>query len=262
MRAFVLLLAPAILAAEPGFVREDFETPPAAARWRPSGPQLERSVVTDEVPAFHGARSLRVTVTPGDNRMIGRQGNSTERFEFTLQQPQVNFGQEVWYAFAFRVPGNFPPADTRTIIHQFKENVRPLPAVLPAGVKHCEKASPAFALYLKQGRTLVALVTSSVDCDHTRHPIAERALDPDRWHEVMVHTRPAHDGSGFLDLYLNGELIGRHRGVMGYVCHGLGFIDTQPRFGLYRDAHPDAGPATVYYDAIRFGATREALQLK
>lgn len=261
MPRLALLFFAASVSANPAWVREDFEAPPASAQWRPSGPQASRATVTDEIPAFAGRRSLKITVEPGDNPMTGRQGNTTERFELTLQTPQVNFGQETWYAFALRVPAGFPTTPTRTIIHQFKENVRPLPPQLPAGAKHCEKASPAFALYLKEGRTLVALVTSSLDCDHTRHPIAERPLATDRWHEILVHTRPSHDANGFLDLYLDGELIGRYRGAMGYACHGLGFIDTQPRFGIYRDALPAPGPATLYYDALRFAATREGLRL-
>jgi len=262
MRACSLFLIPVALAAAPDYVTDDFEASAVAqALWRPSGPQTERGVVTDEVSAFHGARSLRISVQPGDNRMTGRGGNPTERFELTLRSRQVNLGEEVWYAFAFRVPANFPTTDTRTVIHQFKENVRPRPPALPVGAKHCEKASPVFALYLERGRILGARVTSSVDCDHTRHVLAERAVAPDRWYEVMVRTRPAHDASGALDLYLDGELIGRYRGVMGYVCHGLGYIDTQPRFGIYRDTHPEVGPATLYYDAIRFAATREGLRL-
>lgn len=256
-----LLLSGVTMGAPPEYVRDDFEAGVSAQLWLPSGPQPGGAVATDEVPAFHGTHSLRATVQPGDNRMIGRQGNATERFELTLRRPMVNFEQEVWYAFAFRVPANFPTADTRTVMHQFKENVRPVPADLPPGTKHCEKASPTFALYLAQGRKLQALVTSSTDCDHTRHHLAERELATDRWYEVMVHTRPAHTTEGFLDLYLDGELIGSYRGVMGYVCHGLGYIDTQPRFGVYRDAHPAAGPAALYYDAIRFAATREGLRL-
>lgn len=260
---FVYLLLPMIgVAASPVPVVEDFEnTTVSRVLWAPSGPQTARAVVTNEVPAFHGARSLRVTVRPGDNRMVGRQGNATERFELTLQQPQVKLGEEVWYAFALRVPADFPEANTRTVIHQFKENVRPVPANLQPGVKHCEKGSPMFALYLKPGRTLEALVTSSLDCDHTRHRLAERPLAADRWYEVMVHTKPAHDVGGMIELFLDGDLVGRYRGVMGYVCHGLGYIDTQPRFGIYRDAHPDAGPATLFYDAIRFAPTRERLRL-
>lgn len=262
MRMLGLLLAGAVRAAVPEFAADDFEAGGVArALWAPSGPQAGRAKVTEEVPAFHGRHALRVTVEPGDNSMEGRQGNRTERFELTLQRPQVVLGGEVWYAFALRVPGNFPTVATRTLIHQFKENVRPVPPNLPAGVKHCAKASPAFALYLERGRTLVALTTSSTACDHTRHVVSERKLEPDRWYEVMVHTRPAHDASGFVDLYLDGELIGGYRGIMGYVCHGLGRIDTQPRFGIYRDAHPEVGPATLYYDAIRFAATREALRL-
>lgn len=261
MRFFGLCLIASVLAAAPEYVADDFETGTVdCAMWAPSGLQRDHAVVADDVPAFDGKRSLRIMVQPGDNRMIGRQGNTTERFELTLKRTQLSLNREVWYAFALRVPADFPTAATRTIIHQFKENVRPIPPGLPAGTRHCEKASPMFALYLEQGRKLVALVTSSTDCDHTRHSLAERTLSPDRWHEVMVHTRPAHAASGFLDLYLDGELIGRYRGIMGYVCHGLGRIDTQPRFGIYRDAHPGAGPATVYYDAIRFAATREGLR--
>jgi hypothetical protein len=105
------------------------------------------------------------------------------------------------------------------------------------------------------------LVTSSTACDHTRHRVAERALVPDRWYEVIVRTRPSHQTSGLLELYLDGERIGEYHGIMGYACHGLGYIDTQPRFGIYRDAHPEVGEATIYYDAIRFAATREGLRL-
>lgn len=257
----LLLLGGVTLGAATDYVRDDFETVVSAERWHTSGPQRDQGVVTREVPAFHGSGCLRMTVLPGDNRMVGRQDNATERFELTLRQPMVNIGQEVWYAFAFRVPAAFPAADTRTVIHQFKENVRPVPANLPAGAKHCEKASPTFALYLVAGRKLQALVTSSTDCDHTRHRLAEREITPDRWHEIIVHTRPSHGADGLLELYLDGELVGQYRGVMGYVCHGLGYIDTQPRFGIYRDAHPAAGPTTLYFDAIRFAATREDLRL-
>lgn len=264
MRLPLILLGLVLPApAAPGPVADDFESGAVArSQWAPSGPQPGRAVVTEAVPAFHGRKSLQVTVQPGDNRMTGRQGNPTERFELTLQSPQVRLGEDVWYAFALRVPADFPTVATRTLIHQFKENVRPRPADLPPGVAHCEKASPMFALYLEAGRTLKALVTSSVACDHTRHLVAERVLTPDRWYEIMVRARPAHDGTGRLELYLDGELIGRHEGVMGYVCHGMGYVDTQPRFGIYRDAHPAAGPASLYYDAIRFGPTRESLRLR
>lgn len=262
MRLLVLVLLPVLLRGAPADLRDDFETGAlSSAWWRPSGPQQGRAITTREVRAFHGERSLRIEVRPGDNAMTGRNGNRTERFELTLQRPQVSFGAEVWYAFALRVPADFPRAETRTLIHQFKENVRPRPANLPPGAKHCEKASPIFALYLRAGRTLEARVTSSIDCDHTRHMLGERPLQPDRWHEVVVHTRPAHDATGSLEVWVDGELLGRHEGVMGYVCHGLGFIDTQPRFGIYRDAHPAAGAAALFFDAIRFAPTREGLRL-
>lgn len=262
MRSLLVLLLPVALGAAVADVREDFEAESVSRLWwRPSGPQPDRAITTREVPAFHGERSLRVEVRPGDNPMTGRSGNRTERFELTLQRPQVNFGVDVWYAFALRVPADFPRAETRTMVHQFKENVRPRPAGLPPGVKHCEKASPVFALYLRGGRMLEARVASSTDCDHTRHVLGERALTLDRWHEIVVHTRPAHDATGRLEVWVDGELLGRHEGIMGYVCHGLGVIDTQPRFGIYRDAHPAAGAAALFFDALRFSPTREGLRL-
>lgn len=256
----VLVLAATSVAREP--VADDFEAPAIAPeRWRPSGPQTGRAITTTAVPAWHGARCLQIAVEAGDNRMEGRNGSATERFELTLRDTPVKFGEEVWYAFAFRIPADFPRTDTRTLIHQFKENVRPRPAGLSADVKHCQKASPAFALYLREGRELVALATSSVDCDHTRHELGRRGVEPDRWHEVVVRTRPSHGADGMIDVWVNGERLGGYRGVMGYPCHGLGYIDTQPRFGIYRDAHPEVGRAVIYYDAIRFASTREGLRL-
>jgi len=264
MRWFIFpVLLSAGLAAPRDFVVEDFEGGAIeASRWKLSGPQRGRAIVTGEVPAFQGASSLKISVQPGDNRMIGRNGSTTERFELTLRSRQVNFEEETWYAFALRVPATFPRAATRTLIHQFKENVRPIPVGLPPGAKHCQKASPVFALYLRAGRELAALVTSSTDCDHTRHELGARPLLPDRWHEVVVHARPSHSPSGLIEVWVDGDLLGRYRGFTGYVCHGVGYIDTQPRFGIYRDAHPAAGPAEIYYDAIRFAPTREGLRLK
>jgi hypothetical protein len=147
----LLFLGATGLMASTDYVRDDFEGPVSAERWHTSGPQPGQGTSSAEVPAFHGARSLRIFMRPGDNRMVGRQGNATERFELTLRESMVNFDQEVWYAFAFRVPATFPRADTRTIIHQFKENVRPIDPHAPPGTKACEKASPAFALYLVGG---------------------------------------------------------------------------------------------------------------
>jgi hypothetical protein len=51
--------------------------------------------------------------------------------------------------------------------------------------------------------------------------------------------------------------------VVDDVCHGLGRIDTQPRFGLYRDAHAEAGSATIYYeDDIGGGFARQVCRCR
>jgi hypothetical protein len=72
---------------------------------------------------------------------------------------------------------------------------------------------------------------------------------------VNVQLVPAQDASGRADIWLNGAHCGAYRGSMGdpeygVRRNGVPFIDTQPRFGIYRDWRAET--QTVYFDKIMF----------
>ena len=74
----------------------------------------------------------------------------------------------------------------------------------------------------------------------TRAQICRRDLPRESWTTVQVRLNPAHDGSGRVDVWLNGTFCGTYQGPMadrdyGARRNGAPFINAQPRFGIYRD---------------------------
>ena len=228
---------------------ESFEQDVDFSRWKPSNSSLKpRFVVGDSVGPVDGRSALQVTVQPGDHAQVGRSGSSTERAEIQSTEEIVRFDQEVWYTFSFLVPSSFPRANNRTIIHQIKENVR-------GG--NCEKASPFFAVEAQGGENYVAVVirvAASVDCSHEKPMRRQVAVAYDEWHTIRVHMLPSHDPQkGFVTAWVDNHDTFRYQGLLGYATYGRGYVDTQPRFGVYRDHLPQ--PGTIHFDRIVFWNT-------
>jgi hypothetical protein len=173
----------------------------------------------------------------------------------------VRFGAPVWYRFSFKIAGDWPVdapsagrSPCRTSIQQIKQNAA------KDGVD-CG-ASPFFKIEARPLGTAVrffAQVTTGPACaaphEVRRVQLCRAELPRASWATVNVRLLPAQDASGQVDIWLNGAHCGTYRGAMGdpeygVRRNGVPFIDTQPRFGIYRDWRAET--QTIYFDKIMF----------
>ena len=173
----------------------------------------------------------------------------------------VKFGETLWYRFSFKVSGDWPSdvpisgrEPCRTVIHQIKQNTS-------KDGKDCG-ASPFFKIEarpLGERVRFFAQVASGESCASPpavrRTQICVTDLPRETWTAVNVRIFPAQDASGRVDLWLNGAHCGSYHGPMGDPQHGARrngapFVDTQPRFGIYRDWRAET--QTIYFDKIMF----------
>jgi len=149
------------------------------------------------------------------------------------------------------LPGRTP---CRTAIQQIKQNAS-------KGGVDCG-ASPFFKIEARPSGEVVrffAQVTSGPACTapHAVHRIqlCHAELPRESWTTVNVRLFPAQDAGGRADVWLNGAHCGAYRGPMGDAEYGARrngapFVDTQPRFGIYRDWRAET--QTIYFDKIMF----------
>lgn len=173
----------------------------------------------------------------------------------------VRFGEPVWYRFSFKIAGDWPRdapitgrLPCRTVIHQIKQDSF-------RDGKSCN-ASPFFKIEARPFGNSVrfhAQVAAGRPCDaHAmvmRAQICRRDLPRETWTTVQVRLNAAHDASGRVDIWLDGVHCGTYQGPMadredGARRNGVAVVNTQPRFGIYRDWRAET--QTIYFDRIMF----------
>ncbi|MBV8538238.1 MAG: heparin lyase I family protein [Alphaproteobacteria bacterium] len=193
----------------------------------------------------------------------------TERTEVQLRTDAatgagevVTFGAPVWYRFSFKLAGDWPhdvPAagrtPCRTVIQQIKQDS------FKDGVS-CG-ASPFLKIEARPSgdrARFFAQIATGAPC--AAPPQVRRVqicvtndLRRDVWNTVNVRLYPAQDASGRADIWLNGVHCGAYRGPMGdpqqgFRRDGRPVVNTQPRFGIYRDWRAET--QTIYFDRIVF----------
>jgi Polysaccharide lyase len=245
-------------AETPSFV-EDFargcakgEAPDLSA-WRISS-QLDRAVwplrLTCATADGDGSRALRIEVRPRDAYDAGDPGdNPTERVEIQVRRDLVKFDEPIWYAFRFRLEAPWPGAENRTVIHQIKQNIA-AGAELDRGGP-CPAANPFFKIeagYKTEagGAAFVIKVRGTDNCRDSKAGVpicGPWPLTLGEWHRVHVALKPSQrEGETDLRVWLDGRACAPFTGSLGYRDHGKRdagghpIVDTQPRFGIYRDA--------------------------
>jgi Polysaccharide lyase len=253
----ILSHAPLAHAADPVF-HERFETACVAdnADWKVSNQLRKRQPdwatrfnCAVLGPADH-ARQLTVEVRPGDGNDNPAASNPTERAEIEIRRPElVRFDQPIWYRFAFRIDGTWQGGANRTVIHQIKQNIaKPFDVEMESGAP-CVSANPFFRIHVREFEpgqlALRADVAESLGCpsEAGRHLVCPAVpIKADRWHTVHVAMRPSTaPATGQVRVWVDGVTCGAYRGRFGYPTYGVQrdgkpFIDTPPRFGIYRDA--------------------------
>ncbi|HRJ70282.1 MAG TPA: heparin lyase I family protein [Beijerinckiaceae bacterium] len=115
---FGLGLAAAASAASANSLRDNFDKRALDLKnW--SAAQINPSQIGFEQPGRCGGAAIRITVKAKDG---GSSCDSCQRAEVRVnQQFQPKYGDEMWYAFSFRVSGDVPrDGASRNVIAQFK----------------------------------------------------------------------------------------------------------------------------------------------
>jgi hypothetical protein len=164
-----------------------------------------------------------------------------------LRHELVRFDQTVWYRFRFRLKAPWPVLVNRTVIHQIKQNLTP--SWETGGGGPCPPANPFFKIEAGGDGTAPAFVVKTRGTANCRDGASTRIvcgpwpLAPERWYAVNVMLRASQRiGGTKLETWLDGKPCPVFAGVLGYLDHGKRddmsrpIADTQPRFGIYRDA--------------------------
>ncbi|HXP77867.1 MAG TPA: heparin lyase I family protein [Stellaceae bacterium] len=267
----LLVLAPTLSArAEPPSFAQDFtqgcatSAAPDLSAWRVSGaldPAVRPLRLTCAADA-EGSHSLRIEVRPHDAYDAGNPGdNPTERAEMQIRRELVKFDRPVWYTFRFRLEAPWPGVVNRTVIHQIKQNIATDAEIERGGP--CAPANPFFKIeagYRTEtgSAAFVTNVRGTDDCRDGKSPepiCGPWPLTVGEWHRVHVALKPSqHDGETDLRVWLDGRACAPFTGRLGYLDHGRldangnPVVDTQPRFGIYRDALPETLQAIDFAD--------------
>jgi hypothetical protein len=203
---------------------------------------------------------LRIEVRPGDAYDPDPTSDSpTERVEMQLRHELVRFEQTVWYRFRFRLKAPWPVFANRTVIHQIKQNLESTWETSGGGP--CPPANPFFKIEAGGNGTSPAFVVKTrgtancLDGAATRIVCGPWRLAPERWYavNVMLHASQRR-GRTKLGVWLDGRPCPKFTGALGYLDHGKRdeagrpIVDTQPRFGIYRDALKSVSQAIEFGD--------------
>jgi hypothetical protein len=214
--------------------------------------------VPDE-QAAGASRVLRITVEPGDAYDPNPADNATERAEIQVRRELVKFETPVWYSFRFRLVEPWGEVENRTVIHQIKQNIEPAleedaggpcPAANPF-LKIEARGDPAGALFMVKTR-------GTADCRDGKAGVIRCGpwtIAIGQWHRVHVFLRASQsEGETGLRIALDGRACPPFAGKLGYLDHGKRdaagrpVVDTQPRFGIYRDALPELAQSIEFAD--------------
>jgi hypothetical protein len=218
----------------------------------------------DDAPN-HGERhrSLLVTIKPGDAYEPEPTSIPTERVEIQLQRELIRFDTTTWYSFMLRVHSPWLAKENRTVIQQIKQSIDKRYEIGRGGEEICAPSHPLFKIEVGSNSESPVFRTKATGTAACGADVGKKLicgdwpLSADTWHRVHVAIRPSQrEGATYLRVWLDGRACPAFRGILGYPRYGVQreghpFIDTQPRFGIYRDALADL-VQTIEFDDVAF----------
>ncbi len=191
----------------------------------------------------------RFEVRSGDCHFNGGWSDcqrNRERSELSQKGARSPPGTSAWYGWSFYLPNDWPNVDpTKTVIGQF----------------HQHRAHPIW-MFLNQNGGLVLDDQSSGRSSRTI-PLIDAADFSGRWHRIEVNAKWEKDDTGFLKIWVNGDLKFEHKG------RTMTADTVYFRFGIYRSfisryrakSGQDEVPTQIALFAnVRKSSTREGLE--
>ena len=222
----------------------------------------DRDIVRD------GHASIRLLVDESDVVVCGVD-EPCQRNELRVANEQrLPFGADSWYAFSFRVTGDFPRLDmpgktARMVLGQWKQTNGESPYLAQRfdnGIFHITVQDGACRKVIAKapgntGEMPEALLTDCQAEVRVEPPVGTNPLpDPyDSWVDMIYHVRGGLDGSGIVEVWANGKFIARATGKIGHVEGDEDYF----KFGIYRRCTP--GVVVAWFDNFRRGPTRESV---
>ena len=156
----------------------------------------------------------RFEVRSGDCHVNGGWSDcerNRERSELWEQGDRSPRGTTAWYGWSFYVPDDWPNIDpTKTVIGQF----------------HQHRAHPIWMFQNKDGG--LVLDDQSGGSSKRLIPLVDAAVFKGKWHRIEVHAKWETDDTGFLRVWMDGDLKLDHKG------RTMSADTVYFRFGVYR----------------------------
>ena len=258
---------------------DDFETAPLdVKRWSLYRVPQKRYWI-DRHTVFDGKGALAIRVKGSDIRQECQCQQSELR---EAAKRRLNFGDDAWYAFTFRLRGNWPPTGgQRWVIGGWKQETDGSAFIaqrFDKGVYH---------ITLESGSTRVLLASASEDAggfletlrkgllkrfefvsDKSRYTgnadlkieygtnpvLPDPAAD---WVSMVYHIRGGLKNTGLVEVFANGKFIARAIGTIG--IHEMAGPTQYFKIGHNRDLMP--GTATLFLDNFRRARSKNELNL-
>jgi hypothetical protein len=194
---------------------------------------------------------------------------------------RLNFGEEAWYAFSFRIDGRSPATgDQRWQIGSWKQESDGSPflaqrydkgvfhVTLDSGDSRVLVATSAgeaksFFAQLQEGiANQFTFVSEPSKFDGRDDVSIEYGLDPILpdprlgWVDMVYRVKGGLAGDGIVEIYANGRFIVRATGTIGVP----GAKDPTQYFRFGHNRAPMPGTATIHIDRFRRGATRAEVE--
>jgi hypothetical protein len=192
-------------------------------------------------------------------------------------EQRLNFGDEAWYAFSFRIDGRSPvTGDQRWQIGGWKQETDGSPFLAQ------RFDNGVFHITLESGDSRVLLATSAGEAksffDQLRNDIASRfafiseasrydgredllieygsnPILPDPrlgWVDMVYRIKGGLDGDGIVEVYANDRFIARATGTIGV----FDAVDPTQYFRFGHNRAPMPGTSTIHIDRFRRGASK------
>lgn len=208
-----------------------------------------------------GTKAERFMLKAGDCvRAIDDCRQDRERVEFAAQNTGIRPGDELWYAWSFYLPSDFPlPRPSQRYDHY--------PNYTFGQIHQRDQSGPELLFSLFNDGFFVVLSNPFELDDDPLNPLSAYREVPiarpqdlrGRWNRIIVNARWSRSEDGFVKVWFNGRNVWDYSGPTTNSNAELYF-----KYGIYRSFVSRCGgpcpDATVYYTDVRQGPTEAAVR--